>query len=64
MRLFVNMGALAGEAGILASIVAGIAAWQGPDRGTWIEHNPLLFGGGVALAVFMLGLLILILTDR
>lgn len=54
---------LAIEAGIFAAIVAGIAGIQDPDRGSWLEHNPLLFGLAVGLCVFLVGLLVIIASN-
>jgi hypothetical protein len=51
------------EAGVLAVAVAGIAGLQDPDRGTWVEHNPLLFGGYVAVIVLALCLLLTIASN-
>jgi len=54
---------LAIEAAVLAMIVAGMASQQEPDRGSWIERNPLMFGGIVGLAVLLVGLLMAIATN-
>lgn len=55
---------LAFEAAILAVIVAGIAGQQDPDRGSWVERNPLLFGGAIGLTVLLVGLLMAIASGQ
>jgi hypothetical protein len=59
----ITIAPLAFEAGILAAIVTGIAGRQGADRGTWLEHNPLVFGLAVGLAVFVVGLLMVMASS-